>query len=65
MSFQTFVDFFHLAIKLGVICSNDIQLGTLKMKQFLPKIVSEGGITIKHNGFRHAMQFKNIIHEDL
>jgi len=37
----------------------------MHLEQVLPKISSEGGILIRHNKSRHAMQFENLIHEGL
>jgi len=49
MCFQALVDNFDMTISLGVMCGVEIQLSVMELKQLLPKIASEGGVTIHHN----------------
>jgi hypothetical protein len=42
-----------------------MQLGSLEIEQFLPKIAGESWITIKDNRVRHAMEFEDIIRKKI
>jgi hypothetical protein len=48
-----------------MISCDEMQLGSLEPKQFLPKIVGENWITVEDNRVRHAMEFEDIIHKNL
>jgi hypothetical protein len=63
--FQTIVDNFSLAIFLGVIGNAEMQLGSLYVEKFLPKIEGGSGVSVRDNRIRHAMKLEDIIHEDL
>jgi hypothetical protein len=63
--FDALVDNFSLSISLGMISYVEMQLGSLELEQFLPKIVGESWITVKYNRVRHAMKFEYIIHKSL
>jgi hypothetical protein len=50
---------------MEMIGGTEIQLGSLELKQFLPKIVGESWISVNDNRMRHAMKFEYIIHKKL
>jgi hypothetical protein len=50
---------------MGVIGSDEIQLGAMYLENFLPKIAGESGVSVKDNRIRHAMKLEDIIHEYL
>ena len=62
---QTFVDNFYLTIRMGVILCTHLELRAMELEKLLPKIASEGGISIRHNRSGHAIHFENLINEDL
>jgi hypothetical protein len=43
----------------------EMQLGTLELEQFLPKVSCEGWITIRENRVGHSMDIEDIIHQNL
>jgi hypothetical protein len=63
--FQKLVENFCLAINMRMIGGDVMQLGSLDPKHLLPKIVGESWLSVKNNRMRHAMNFKDIIHENL
>jgi hypothetical protein len=42
-----------------------MQLGSLELEQFLPKVVGESWIMVRDNRVGHSMEFEDIIHENL
>jgi hypothetical protein len=50
---------------IGVIGSDEMQLGSLEPEQCLPKIDGESWISVRDNRMRHAMKFEYIIHKKL
>jgi hypothetical protein len=42
-----------------------MQLSSIELEQFLPKIASESWITIRDNRVGHAMEYENTIHQNL
>jgi hypothetical protein len=43
----------------------EIQLGSLYLEHFLPKIAGENGISMKNNRRRNSMNLEDMIHENL
>jgi hypothetical protein len=43
----------------------ELQIGSLELEKFLPKITGESGIIVKENRVRHAMEFEDIVHKNL
>jgi hypothetical protein len=42
-----------------------MKLVSLELEQFLPKIIGERWIFVRHNRMRHVIKFEDIIHEKL
>jgi hypothetical protein len=63
--FQTLVDSFVLTISLGMTGNVEMQLGALKLEQFLPEIACESWIMVKDKRLGHSMEFEDIVHENL
>jgi hypothetical protein len=63
--FQTLVGNFSLTIHLGMIDRVEMQLGSLELEQFFPKVAGESWIMVGDNRVGHDMDFEDIIHENL
>jgi hypothetical protein len=63
--FQTFFDFFRLAISLRMIGCVEMQLGSLEPESFLREIVGKNYISVRNKRIRYSMEFEDIIHKTL
>lgn len=58
--FQEFINYLCFPICLWMVGSAHFQLSPLKFEWLLPELASKCGVSIRHDGCRHAMQFKDL-----
>ncbi|KAM2148457.1 hypothetical protein COP2_004469 [Malus domestica] len=63
--FQGAVKDFSLAICLWVVCRTSAKFAALKMKELLPKVAHEDGVTIRNDRLGHAMEFENFLNKNV
>lgn len=57
---QSTVRYLRLAISLWVVCSGEVQFYTCQLHKLLSKNTDKDGVSVTHDGLRHAMQTPNL-----